>query len=338
MSEVTNTPAAPAQEQSNGNTPTPQSTPPADSTDPTAGLSFTGEEPTPEELSEVDQIDQAQANGEITKKEAESLKKKFKLKVDGEESEVEVDLGNEEELKKYLQMAKAFQKRGGDFTKAKAQMEQFVAELEANPEEYFSKKGVDLDKWATERLQKKIAELEKSPEQLAQEKLQAELEQLRKEKQEAEAEKQKIAQERAKDEQAKILEDQLTQALTKTGSRLPDKDPYFLQQVSAYMLSQMAQGNHDIDIESTIKVLENNLRKDHQGFYGKMSEQDIIDFIGEENFHRARKHWVNSKKSAIPQGAKTTTAKQAAQDTGTKRPVNEEPKSKKRMRDFFGKV
>ena len=44
-------------------------------------------------------IDAAQANGKISKKEAQDLKKKLKIKVDGQEFDEEVDFNDEENLK-----------------------------------------------------------------------------------------------------------------------------------------------------------------------------------------------------------------------------------------------
>lgn len=288
--------------------------------------------------SEEEQIDEAVASGEITQQEAKDLKKKYKLKVDGEESEVEIDFSDDAEMTKILQMAKAFQKRGGEFTKAQQQLLAKMQEIESDPEKYLESKGVDLDAKAEERLRKKIAELEKSPEQKEREKFQAELEQLRKEKADAEAEKSKIATERARDEQAKIISDEITAAITKTGSRLPDKDPYFMQQMSAYMLNQMSEGNYDVSVEDTVKVLEKNMKKDLNGFFNRLDEDAILDFISPENYERLRKKMLGNKKAGIVPGAQTTTAKQVVKDTGTKKTVEEEQRPKKKMRDFFGKV
>lgn len=315
-------------------TPTPESTSAAElSQDSSAPVD------NQEVSSEEEQIDEAVAAGEITKQEAKDLKKKYKLKVDGVESEVEIDLSNDEEVTKILQMAKAFQKRGGEFTKAQEQLLAKMKEIESDPEKYLESKGVDLDAKAEERLRKKIAELEKSPEQKEKEQFQAELEQLRKEKAEAEAEKAKIATERARDEQAKIISDEITAAITKAGSKLPDKDPYFMQQMSAYMLSQMAEGNYDISVEDTVKVLEKNMKKDLNGFFNRLDEDSILEFISPENYERLRKKMLSNKKAAIAPNSQTTTAKQVVQDTGTKKPVeDDQPRQKKSMKTFFGAV
>lgn len=293
------------------------------------------------DTSEAEQeIDDAVAAGEITKQEAKDLKKTFKLKVDGQEFEDTIDLSDEKEVIKRLQMAKAFEKRGGEFTKARAEMDAFIKEIESDPEAYFAKRGVDLDKYAVERLEKKVAELQKTPEQKEKEAFQAELEQLRKEKAEAQKEKESIALERARDEQGKIISDEITAAITATGSRLPDKDPYTLQRLSAYMLTQMTtEGNVGITVAEAVKALESDMKKDLPALFSKMSEEDIIEFMGQDNFDRARKKMLSNKKAGVAPGSQTATPKQIVKDTGVKKPVEEEGnRPKKKMRDFFGKV
>ena len=57
---------------------------------------------------------------------AQPNKKKFKLKVDGQELEEELDLNDEETLKRHLQMSKAAQKRMSEAAKARREAEEIV--------------------------------------------------------------------------------------------------------------------------------------------------------------------------------------------------------------------
>ena len=75
-----------------------------------------GLESSDDSLQSDDAIDAAEAAGEISAKEANQLKKKLKLKVDGQEIEEEVDFNDEEGLKKHLQKSKAFDKRLKEFS------------------------------------------------------------------------------------------------------------------------------------------------------------------------------------------------------------------------------
>lgn len=57
-------------------------------------------------------------------------KEKFMLKVDGEEFEEEIDFSDKETIKKKLQMAKAFEKRGGEAVKAKREAMELMKKFE----------------------------------------------------------------------------------------------------------------------------------------------------------------------------------------------------------------
>jgi len=60
---------------------------------------------------------------ELTPKQVQELKKKLKIKVDGEEFEEELDFNDEEGLKRHIQKAKAFDKRAKEFSKYKADVD-----------------------------------------------------------------------------------------------------------------------------------------------------------------------------------------------------------------------
>lgn len=291
------------------------------------------------DLDSPEAIEAAAQSGDITKQQAADLKKKYKIKVDGEESEYEFDPSDEKQITSIIQKAKAFEKRGGEFTKAQQQLLAKMQEMDNDPEGYLTKKGVDLDKWAVERLEKKVQEMAKTPAEIEQEKKDKRIKELEERFEKEEQEKNKLAQERARDEQAKLIQDDITAAIAKTGSKIPDKDPYFLQQMSAYMLAQMAKGNVDVSVEDTLKVLEGNMKKDLGGFFNRLDEDAILEFLGEENFERIRKKRYQAKKASAASAGnvQTTTAKQAAKDTGTRRD-SQEAKPKKKFGDFFGKV
>ena len=74
---------------------------------------------------------------------AKELKKKLKLKVDGEEYEEEIDFNDDENLRKHLQKSKAFDKRAKEFTGYKSQVEQLLKMLEEDPEALLEKMGKD---------------------------------------------------------------------------------------------------------------------------------------------------------------------------------------------------
>lgn len=274
------------------------------------------------------QINAAQQKGDITKSEAQALKKKLLLKVDGQEYEEEVDFNDEEGLKKHLQKSKAFDKRLKDFSTYKSQVDQLLEMLDKDPEALLEKLGKNVDEMAEKRLSRKIEEMKKSPEQLEREKMEQELQELREEKKKAKADAEKSELERLRNEQAQQIETDISSALDSAKSMLPKKNPLVLQRVSAAMLLAMQNGYNEVTAKDVIPLVEKQWKQELNEFFAVLPEDTIEMLVGKENFDRVRKTRVSQKK------VQTTTAKQIAQPTGNKA-ESDEPRKKIRMKDFF---
>jgi len=94
-----------------------------------------------EEIDSPEAIAALEKEGEISKEQATFLKKKLKLKVDGQEIEEEVDLGDDEYLKRELQKSKAFDKRVKEHAAYKSQVDQLLQMLQNDPESLVKKKS-----------------------------------------------------------------------------------------------------------------------------------------------------------------------------------------------------
>ena len=79
---------------------------------------------------------------ELTPKQVQELKKKLKIKVDGEEFEEELDFNDEEGLKRHIQKAKAFDKRAKEFSKYKADVDSLLTMLQSDPEALLEKMSI----------------------------------------------------------------------------------------------------------------------------------------------------------------------------------------------------
>src|ERR1041385_1180397 len=121
----------------------------------------------------------AQATPKAPEK-AQPRVKKFKLKVDGKDLDEEVNLDDEEYLTKQLQLAKAAQKRMGEYATLEKQVKSFIEELRRDPKKVLSDPnvGIDVKKLAASVIEEEIANSKKSPEQLEKEKLEAKLRQI----------------------------------------------------------------------------------------------------------------------------------------------------------------
>lgn len=274
-------------------------------------------------------IDSAQKKGEITKSEAQALKKKLKLKVDGQEIEEEIDFADEENLKKHLQKSKAFDKRVSEFSNYKAQVDQLLKMLEEDPEAVLEKMGKNVDDLAEKRLTRRVEEMKKSPEQLEREKMEAELKELRDAKKKADEIAKQSELERMRNEAAQQIETDINQALDTSNSMLPKRNPQVLQRISATMLFAMKNGYPNITAKDVIPLVEKQWKQELNDLFNVLPEDTLEMLVGKNNFDRLR------KKRVAQQRSKTQTAKQIVQDSGNKETVDDAPRKPKRMSEWF---
>lgn len=291
---------------------------------------YSGEESIEETQDEASAaIDEAQKKGDLSKAQAQSLKKKLMLKVDGQEIEEEIDFSDDENLKKHFQKSKAFDKRAQEFQTYKAQVDQLLKMLEEDPESVLEKMGKNVDELAEKRLTRKVEEMKKSPEQIEREKMEQELKELRDAKKKADDDRKSAELERMRNEQAQQIETDISSALDSTKSILPKKNPLVLQRITSTMLMAMKNGYPNVTAKDVIPLVEKQWKQELNDFFNVLPEDTLEMLVGKNNFDRVRKTRVAQQK------AKTQTAKQSVQDTGSKIETDEKPKQPKRMRDFF---
>lgn len=276
-------------------------------------------------------VDAAVKAGDITKQEAQVLKKKLKIKVDGEESEMEVDFNNDEELKKHMQKSKAFDKRLKEHAAYKSQVDSLLEMLKNDPEGLLEKMGVNVDDLSEKRLSRKIEEMKKTPEQIENEKMNKELEDLRAEKKKLNDEKEKNELERMKNVAAQQIESDISDALSDAKSSLPKNNPLVMQRIAQTMLLAMKNGYENISAKDVIPLVERQWKEELKQLFDSSDEQRLEDLVGKANLDKYRKQKVANRPKV-----QTTTAKQAAQDTGTKKTAAKEEKPvNKKFRDVF---
>lgn len=278
-----------------------------------------------------DAIDAAANSGEISKKDAASLKRKLKLKVDGREIEEEVDLGDDAYLTKELQKSKAFDKRMQEFAAYKRQVDELVNMLENDPEALLEKLGKNVDEIAEKRLTRKLEQMQKSPELLAKEKMEQELDRIRKEADSLKKEKETAQLEAARQQQATLIERDIKAALTKADTVLPKNNPMIMHRIGQAMFLAMQQGYSDVTAADVIPYVEKQYKSELQELFKVIPEDTIEALIGKEPLEKLRKARVAKAKSPAPTESKVV-------DTGkTSKSVEKDNKSKpvKRFNDFF---
>ncbi len=282
------------------------------------------------EFSEESAINAAQKAGDISRKEAQALKKKLKIKVDGQEFDEEVDFSDDEGLKRHLQKSKAFDKRLKEFSGYKTQVEAAFEMLQNDPEAFLEQMGLNVDDLAEKRLSRKIEEMKKSPEQLEAEKMRKELEDYKKKEKESSERASKAELERMKNEQATQIENDITSALEDSKSILPKRNPAVMQRVAQTMLLAMQKGYYNVSAKDVIPLVEKQYREEVASLLGSSSDEVLEMFATKERLNNYRKSQVQQRKAAPP-----TPQKPKIQDTGSKVDKQEKPAEKYYMKDFF---
>lgn len=256
-----------------------------------------------------------------------AMKKKFKLKVDGEEIEEEIDLSNEEDLKRRLQLAKAAQKRMQESAHMKMAIKEFYELLQTNPDEALSQLGFDPLKYSEERLRREIEEQKKSPQQKEFERQQRELEKHKREldrlRQEREAAELRALEERYH----RQLEDEILSAID--GVKDVPRSAYFIKRVSDMMASFIRSGKTDVTAKDVVPIVRKQIKQELRDMYSAAPEDILEELWGKQNLDRLRK-----KRIAKAREAKKLQSVKDIKSTGT-RPQEEAPKKKISMNDFF---
>lgn len=282
----------------------------------------------------VENLQDLAANGTPKQQQAaKKMLKSLKLKVDGREVEEKLpfEIPDDEEsiefMKRNLQMSKMGQKRAQEFSQLEKEVRSFIDELRKNPRKVLSDPsiGIDVKKMAAELIEEEIANSQKSPEQLAKEKLEAELKSLKEEREREKEETKKRDFERIQQESFERYDMLITQALDK--SDLP-KSPYVVKKMADYMLLGLQQGI-DVTPEDVLPLIRDEVQSELKDMFAVMPEEVIEAIIGKDVFTRVRK-----KNIAAAKASKTPpTAKQAGVDSGKK--PEEKPKQKQSFKEFF---
>lgn len=317
---------------------------------PTTNTPATSAE-TPIESAELDAADAADAADEaaegalstkvddkaskLTKKdvkkaaEVEKRYKKLKLKVDGKEVEENLDLDNDEELIRHLQMSKMGQKRAQEKADLEKQVEAFFKAYQKDPFATMRELGMDPNKAIDDYINKEMENSKKSPEQIEAEKARAELQALKAER-EREREESK-SKELARLQEAAFQQYDTAMETALAKSSLP-KTVYNVKRIADYMLVALQAGK-DVTPEDVIPLVEEELNNDLQEMFASLPEDKIEKLLGNDVINKLRKRRV-----AKAQAAQQAVGKSNIQDTGKSDSKNSKEKSEKKMtyKDLFG--
>lgn len=302
----------------------PQQTAPSDVTPSEAA-------PVEESNDVVEEVESSEPTAEEVKKEVQNLKKKYQLKVNNKVKDVELDLGNDEEIQKYLSKALGAEEKFQEAANMRKQMEQLIGELKNNPLAILKhpELGIDVRKLAEMVLTEEIEEMQLTPEQKKIRDLENALKE-REEKEKAALEaKEKAERERLENEAMVQLDEQISQALSK--STLP-QSPYVVRRLTDYMIQAMDAGFKDVTFEQILPYVEEQITGELNRLF-ESAPDDTFDklmesVVGKKNLDKYRKKQVSKVK---------VQPKPVIRDTGASNKKTEEEKPEpKRFKDIFG--
>ena len=186
------------------------------------------------------EIEQAIEDG-ASEEEVESMIKAFELKVNGKTFTKELDLSDEEAVKRELQLAAAGRQSMQKVKELEKAYDEALSELKSNPAKFMSELGMDFDELSESHLRAKLTEMQKSPEEVEREKIQNELEEARREARELKEEKERMESEKLYSAQKEELQSEITTALSAHQDLPPTQRTY--QRIAETMLWAMERGS-----------------------------------------------------------------------------------------------
>jgi len=152
----------------------------------------------------------------------QDMRRKYQLKVDGQMEDMEIDLGNEEEVKKHLQLSKAAYKRMQESAEMKKGVQELLDVLRTNPLKVLTDPRLQIPddvrrKLAESLVNDELAEMAKTPEVREKERLQREYERLKQQVQQEKQARETAEFQRLTEQHAVALDTDISSAIEKSG-------------------------------------------------------------------------------------------------------------------------
>ena len=256
-------------------------------------------------------------------------KKKYKIKVDQKEEELEFDADNEEEVRKHLQLSRAAQKRMQESSDLKRDVTDLFTRLNTDPFSVLADTenglGMNVEDLVKKYVEQKLADAEKSPEQLQFEQTQNELKRLK-----AEREQEKVQREKERYDaqlQSEII--RYDQMMTKTleNSEFKKPSPYLVKKMSDYLILGVQNGL-DVTPDDILPIVRSEIQSEIRELINSAPEAVIEEMFGKEIFNKMRKKNLAKAKQAPVHAS-------SVKDAGVRGKTTDKPVEKVSARDFF---
>ncbi|CAB4199938.1 hypothetical protein UFOVP1351_16 [uncultured Caudovirales phage] len=251
--------------------------------------------------------------------------KKLKLKVDGQELEEEIDLDDEENLKRHLQMSKAAQKRMSEAAKAKRDNEELAKVFKGPVKDLF--KYADALGKTPQQLRQELeeyfaAQLEEemlTPEQKKVRDAEQIIREREEEKRRAKEQEEAAEKEHWQKHYAQEYDKKITEALSSSG--LP-KTPKTVHRMASLMSKNLEMGL-DLEPKHLVDIVREEYLTEIKELFGASDGDTLLKMLGDDVANKIRKSDLARLKGAgIPQ--KKVASQPAEQPKPQRRMTTEE--------------
>ena len=270
---------------------------------------------------ELEEEIQAAAEDGASEEEIKDMIRQYTIKVDGKELVREIDINNEDEMIRQLQLAAKGQKSTQELAELKKTYNAGLQNILNDPFAALKSLDPDFDEMAyvTDFVNKRHAAAQMTPEQKASVERDTELEQLR-------AERDKMAQEkndRDQSEQRKLLADEIQTdimaALDSDDELIADKETIGL---IANELMWAVKNGYDMTAKDVLPTVKDQLKQQYEKAAGRFKSTDVLKkYLGKNLIEKLREERLQNAKETQIKNTKSIN-----KDVATKPADKEEDK------------
>lgn len=266
------------------------------------------------------------------KKETQNQRKKrLELTVDGKKEFMDLDLDNDEELKRHLQLSKASQKRMQQFAEYEKGVKGLFETLQKDPLKVITDPRLKIPeetrrKMAEAIINNELQEMQKSPEQKEKERLQREYEDLKKQHEEEKKARESAEFSRLQEQAAVQLDTDISKAIE--DAKLPKTSRTVKYFAEALMFC--LENNIDMNAKDVAPIIQKQILSDFREIIGSLPDDEFEDWLGKDQISRVRKRSLARIKQVATPNA--NDVKPTGNDIKAKK---EENKPKVNAKDFF---
>lgn len=274
------------------------------------------------------EVEQAIEDG-ASEEEVKQMIREFEVKVNGKTYKRQIDLNDEEALKKELQMALAGRQAMQKSAELEKAYKQDYERLKNDPFELLKEMGLDPLKLSSSYIEQYLESQKKSPEEIAREEQAREFAAIKEERDRLIKEKEEIERQKHLSQIENEIQDDIISAL-ESDNELPT-NPKVIDMIIDNMIYAMDNGWTDVTAKDVIPNVKNQLQSSLREIVSSLKSEDALKtFIGEDTFNKFRDDRVKKMKEQV---TNVNSIKEVAKKPSEK---DAKPKKKIKLSDFMG--